>query len=98
MKFYKLKQMQLAHGYDELQQLIDTGMAWNMEGAFGRAAMDALNSGACFLPTSPKRDYYGNVVPSRYMVKSGTKGSYANSVSFYSKGELDCIDDYFFNE
>jgi hypothetical protein len=85
MKLYKLKQLQLAHGYDQLQQLIDTGMAWNMEGAIGRAAMDALNSGACFLPTSPQSDYYGNVVPSRYMVKKGTKGSYANSVSFYSK-------------
>jgi len=85
MKFYKLKQLQWAYGYDQLQQLIDTGMAWNMEGAIGRAAMDALKNGACFLPTSSRKDYYGNVVPSRYMVKDGTAGSYANSVSFYSK-------------
>lgn len=85
MKFYKLKKLQWAYGYDQLQELIDTGVAWSMEGAIGRAAMDALKSGACFLPTSSRKDYYGNVVPSRYMVKDGTAGSYANSVSFYSK-------------
>jgi hypothetical protein len=84
MKFYKLKQLQFGYGYEHLQALIDTGSAWNMEGAIGRAAMDALKSGACFLPTSSRKDYYGNVVPSRYQVKKGTAGSYANSVRFYS--------------
>ena len=85
MKFFKLKQLQWAYGYDQLQQLIDTGMAWNMEGAMGRAAMDALDRGACMLPTTSRSDYYGNRVPSRFQVKSGTTGSYANSVKFYSK-------------
>lgn len=85
MKYFRIKQLQYAYGYDQLQQLIDTGMAWHMEGAIGRAAMDALNSGACMLPTSSRRNYYGNSVPSRYQVKPGTTGSYQNSVRFYSK-------------
>lgn len=88
MKFYKLKQLQFGYGYDQLQQLIDTGVAWNMEGAIGRAAMDALKSGACFLPTTSRRDYYGSTVPSRYQVQPGTAGSYKNSVSFYKKLEI----------
>jgi hypothetical protein len=88
MKFYKLKQLQFGYGYEQLQALIDTGSAWSMEGAIGRAAMDALKSGACFLPTSSRKDYYGNVVPSRYQVKKGTAGSYANSVRFYSQLEV----------
>lgn len=85
MKFFKIKQLQWAYGYDQLQQLIDTGMAWNMEGAIGRAAMDALQSGACMLPTTSRSDYYGSRVPSRFQVKNGSAGSYANSVNFYSK-------------
>lgn len=85
MKFFKIKQLQFGYGYDKLQQLIDTGAAWSMDGAIGRAAMDALNSGACMLPTTSRTDYYGNRIPSRFQVKSGTAGSYANSVKFYSK-------------
>jgi hypothetical protein len=84
MKFYKLKQLQYGYGYDKLQDYIDTGMAWKMEGAIGRAAMDALKSGACMLPTSSRKNYYGTTVPSRYQVKAGTTGSYKNSVRFYS--------------
>jgi hypothetical protein len=84
MKFYKLKQLQYGYGYDKLQDYIDTGMAWKMEGAIGRAAMDALKSGACMLPTSSRKNYYGTTVPSRYQVKPGTTGSYKNSVRFYS--------------
>ena len=84
MKFYKLKQLQYGYGYDKLQDYIDTGMAWKMEGAIGRAAMDALRSGACMLSTSSRKNYYGTTVPSRYQVKPGTTGSYKNSVRFYS--------------
>ena len=83
MKFQKVKSMQKLYGYAELQMMIDTGMAWNMEGSYGRFAMDALRSGACMLPTSSRKDYYGNTVPSRYQVAQGTTGSYKNTVSFY---------------
>ena len=51
MKYFRIKQLQYAYGYDQLQNLIDTGAAWTLEGSFGRAAMDALESGlVCYLP------------------------------------------------
>ena len=84
MKFYKLKQLQFAYGYDQMQEMIETGMAWKMEGAYGRDSMDSLRSGACFLPTTSKKDYYGSTIPSRYQVQKGTAGSYENSVKFYT--------------
>jgi len=59
----------------QLQTLIDSGMAWKMEGAVGRAAMDAIRSGACVLGKEPFTDYWGNRIPSRYEVEPGTKGS-----------------------
>lgn len=66
-----------------MQQLIDSGQAWRLEGSCGRTAMRALESGACFLPEVPYRDYYGNVVPARSMVKSGTKGTLENAARFW---------------
>lgn len=62
------------------QGLINSGSAWRLEGSFGRAAMSALEAGYAILGTEGHRDYYGNYVPSRTEVKSGTKGSvlYAN--------------------
>jgi hypothetical protein len=70
-----------------MQNLIDKGLAWKMEGAIGRSAQMFLESGACMLPTKRMRDYYGNVIPSRYDVKQGTKGSYQNSVRFFEQNE-----------
>lgn len=83
MKFTQVKSMQKLYGYAELQKMIDTGMAWHMEGSYGRMAMDALRSGACMLPTSSRRDAYGNNIPSRYQVAEGSTGSYKNTVNFY---------------
>lgn len=34
-----------------LQEAIENGTAWRLEGSVGRAAADALKSGACFLPS-----------------------------------------------
>lgn len=83
MKFQEVKSMQKLCGYAELQKMIDTGMAWHMEGSYGRMAMDALRSGACMLPTSSRRDAFGNTIPSRYQVAEGSTGSYKNTMNFY---------------
>ena len=85
MKFQKLKSLQKLYGYDQMQEMTQTGMAWRMEGAYGRAAIDSLRSGACFLPTTSRKDYYGSTIPSRYQVQKGTAGSYENAVIFYTK-------------
>lgn len=57
------------------QDLIDTGMAWRLEGSVGRTAMSLIESGLCMLGPEGHRDYYGNYVPSRTEVEPGTKGS-----------------------
>ena len=59
-----------------IQRLVNTGMAWRMEGAIGRECMSAINAGRVMLGTEARRDYYGNIVPSRYDVMAGTKGSF----------------------
>ena len=61
----------------QYQQLINSGQAWRMEGSVGRTAMSLIESGDCILGTVGHRDYYGNYVPSRFEVQSGTKGSIA---------------------
>jgi hypothetical protein len=58
-----------------LQELIDSGMAWHLEGAVGRAAYAAIEAGYCMLGTERHIDYWGTVVPSRTDVEPGTIGS-----------------------
>ena len=60
---------------DDLQGLIDSGMAWRLEGSVGREAMAAIEDGVCILGETGHRDYWGNYIPSRYEVVPGTKGS-----------------------
>lgn len=58
-----------------MQQLINSGTAWRLQGSYGRAAMGMLESGLVMLGTSGHKDYWGNYVPARSEVKEGTKGS-----------------------
>lgn len=58
-----------------LQALINSGLAWRLNGSTGRAAMGAIRAGLCALGPTDHRDAYGNHVPSRFQVKAGTKGS-----------------------
>ena len=62
--------------YAAIQRIINAGQ-WGLQGSFGRTMMDAIEAGACMLGKNPARDYYGNFIPSRDMVKDGTKGSYS---------------------
>lgn len=57
------------------QDLIDSGLAWRLEGSIGRECMRAIESGACMLGPKPVRDYWGNLVPAWWMVDAGSKGS-----------------------
>lgn len=60
---------------DNYQELINTGMAWRLEGFVGRTAMDLIEQGLCTLGEEGHRDYWGNYVPSKHEVQPGTKGS-----------------------
>ncbi len=57
-----------------LQDLIDAG-AWRFEGSIGRSMMAAIEAGFCVLGPEHAYDYWGNRIPSRHEVQSGTKGS-----------------------
>ena len=83
MNHMRIRRLQKENGISEMQQLINSGMAWKLEGRVGREAMEMLRSGACMLPIKSYKDYYGNHVPSRYEVKDGTKGSYSNCRDFW---------------
>lgn len=57
------------------QELVNSGQAWRLQGAYGRRAMELIRAGVIMLGKKGHHDYYGNYVPSRYDVKAGTKGS-----------------------
>lgn len=59
------------------QKLVDSGQVWKMQGSYGRRASELIEAGIIMLGKKGHYDYYGNYVPSRYEVKSGTKGSSA---------------------
>jgi len=65
----------LAEEVASMQELINSGIAWRLEGSVGRRAMELINAGYCMLGKEGHKDYWGNYVPSRYKVKGGTKGS-----------------------
>ena len=71
---------------EALQDMINTGVAWKMEGSVGRAAMSAIKRGDCILGEEGHYDYYGNYVPSRTEVKDGYMGSveYAQKERYYN--------------
>jgi hypothetical protein len=85
MNIKKIAKAQKEMGVNELQEWINSGIAWKMEGSVGRAAMAALESGECMLPKQANFDYYGNRIPSRDELKKGSKGTYQNAVKFWSE-------------
>lgn len=58
-----------------MQNAINDGIAWKLQGSFGRAMMAAIEEGSVMLGREPKSDYWGNRIPSRDEVRPGTKGS-----------------------
>jgi len=61
--------------YAALQDAIDSGLVWRLEGHAGRSAVDAIRAGHCMLGPTGHRDYYGNYIPSRHEVAPGLPGS-----------------------
>ena len=83
LTFKRITALQKTYGFSDMQELINKGHVWTLEGSVGREASRLLDSGACMLPKVPRRDYYGNTVPSRDMLKPGTKGTFKNSQVFW---------------
>ena len=80
----EITELQKENGIYEIQELINSGNAWKMEGSVGRYAMDCLKRGMCFLPKKPQKDYYGNIVPGIDMIKEGSVGSLSLSSLYWS--------------
>jgi hypothetical protein len=93
MHHQTIKKLQKQYGVHNLQNSINNGSIWKMEGSAGRHAMSMLGIGAVMLPKREHRDYYGNRVPPRDVLKSGTKGTYQNCANFWSN--QDRVDDVF---
>lgn len=66
----------LSENIIQVQQLINSGLAWNLEGHVGRTCMRAIENGDAMLGPTRHTDYYGNWIPSRSDVQQGTKGSF----------------------
>ena len=95
LTFRQITKLQKDYAVSGMQESINNGGCWKMEGSAGRFAMSCLDSGVCMLPIQPKFDYYGNRVPSRNDLKQGTKGTFQNSVNFWNRildGEMDAIE------
>ena len=60
LEIKKLEQTILDSPFGEEQKLINSGMAWKLEGSVGRQCMSSINTGCCMLGETGHNDYYGN--------------------------------------
>lgn len=70
----------------QLQEWVDSGTAWKLEGHVGRTAMAALEDGALVLGPERVTNYWGSTVPSYLDVadEEGSPGSVANAEAYDS--------------
>lgn len=90
-----ITKLQKQYGVTKTQDGLNSGQIWCMEGSVGRFADDCLRIGVCMLPEHETRDYYGTRIPSRNILREGTKGTLGNSQAFWQKvedGDIDCCD------
>ena len=78
-----ITKLQKQYGVHDLQLRINDGSIWSMEGTMGRSAMDALESGACYLGNRHTFDYWGNRIPGIGEVEEGTTGSLQNAINYW---------------
>jgi ABC-type cobalamin transport system ATPase subunit len=87
MNHKQIKDLQARNGLTEMQNMINSGRVWHMEGSMGRSAASLLEEGACMLPRKRYNDAYGNRIPARQDLKRGTKGTFLNSINFWSQND-----------
>lgn len=74
------------------QILINSGMAWNLEGHVGRICMDAIKTGACMLGAEPRQGAFGNIVPARTDAVAGGIGSREYVVETFGEGHAQMLE------
>jgi len=82
MNYQRIVTLQKKEGFTEMQNNINSGLCWKLEGSYGREASRCLEAGACMLPKVQH-----NLVPSRYDLKKGIKGTYHNAVKYWTEYE-----------
>lgn len=82
-KFIRERQQDFPH-IKMMQEWIDNGYVWSMEGSVGREAMRGLKCGMYFLPNESFTNPYGQHIPSREEIRIGTDGSLDNAYDFYN--------------
>lgn len=87
MNYNRILKLQKIEGFTEMQNNINSGLCWVLEGSSGREASNCLEAGACMLPKVQRKNAYGSLVPSRDQLKKGTKGTYLNSVNYWTEYE-----------
>jgi len=95
LTYMEIQSLQKQFGADDLQRRVDDGSIWKWEGSTGRWAMDMLQVGVVMLPKVRTYDYYGNTIPSRLEIKTGTKGSFQRCEEFWrgvKNGDIEKID------
>lgn len=93
MTIKQITELQKTNGVYEIQEVINNGSIWMIEGSHGRRAMEYLNAGVCYLPLKRYYDYWGNLCPSRSELKKGNIGSLQHAKSFWSDPKR--VKDYF---
>jgi len=78
-----ITKLQKQYGVYDMQLAIINGSIWSMEGTIGRSAMDALESGACYLGDKHTFDFWGNRIPAISEVEEGSVGSMQNSINYW---------------
>jgi hypothetical protein len=61
--------------YNVVQAAINNGVAWKLQGSYGREMMAAIKNGYCLLGKERAVDYWGTTIPSRDDVRPGAAGS-----------------------
>ena len=95
MTYAQIISLQKVYNVAHIQDQINSGLCWRLEGSAGRFAMDCLEAGVCMLPLERRIDYYGQIVPSRNDLKAGTKGTFQNAANFWKRiqeGDFDAIE------
>ena len=85
LSIQEITDLQIEYGMSDVQDMINDGSAWTLEGSVGRYAMRCLEEGACFLPNEHFYGAYGNKIPRRGSIKEGSVGSLTLSSLYWSE-------------
>lgn len=78
----------------QLQDWVDSGVAWHLEGSVGRQASDLLAAGVLVLGPNRTRDYWGTAIPAYTDVldEPDSSGSVANAEAWWAEHDAEDLE------